>query len=418
MYDVNARAANHWLLLASLIVAAVLIRLGVRLVSGEQYFWNNSYSLYYTIAENIVSGNGFCFATKCAWLPPLYPLFLAMSAAAEKSYLLVVVPQALMGAGTALYAFLIGSYIFNPRVGILACGISAFYPYYVMHDTALQETGMVTFLTALSVWLLLRASKLNRNRDWFLAGLALGLIALTRASVAPVIGVGLLWCAVWGGSGNFSDRLGKSLFLLLAVMLTVGPWLVRTHHLIGAPVLNSQTGWALWMGNNPDTFSHYPAESIDRSRDEAWLKLTEADRAELERLTDDEIATSNWFVRRALIHMRQNPWLVLQGMARKLESGFSWRLNPYREPLAQAAYSIAYVPVVILGFAGMLVARRRHGIILIGLLFLLFSGVSMVFWAHTSHRSYLDVYLIVCAAWLVERFWWRFDPSSTLRFVK
>src|SRR5262249_21984312 len=160
----------------------------------------------------------------------------------------------------------------------------AFYPYYVMHDTALQETGMVTFCTALSVWLLMRASKLNRNIDWFLAGVVLGAIPLIRASVAPVIGVGLLWCALWGTQGNCLDKLRKSSILLLAVALVTGPWLARTYLLTGVPVFSSQTGWALWMGNNPDTFSRYPAESIDRSRDEAWFKLVEADRADLQRL--------------------------------------------------------------------------------------------------------------------------------------
>jgi len=50
-----------------------------------------------------------------------------------------------------------------------------------MHDTALQETGTVTFCAALAMWLRLRASKLNRNIDWFLAGVALGAIPLIRA---------------------------------------------------------------------------------------------------------------------------------------------------------------------------------------------------------------------------------------------
>jgi hypothetical protein len=54
------------------------------------------------------------------------------------------------------------------------------------------------------------------------------------------------------------------------------------------------------MGNNPDTFSRYPAESIDRSRDEALLKLSETDRADLRRLANDEIGQSNWFAHRAL----------------------------------------------------------------------------------------------------------------------
>jgi 4-amino-4-deoxy-L-arabinose transferase-like glycosyltransferase len=45
------------------------------------------------------------------------------------------VPQALVGAGTALCAFLIGRQIFNATVGLFACAITAFYPYNVMYDT-------------------------------------------------------------------------------------------------------------------------------------------------------------------------------------------------------------------------------------------------------------------------------------------
>ena len=111
-----------------------------------------------------------------------------------------------------------------------------------------------------------------------------------------------------------------------------GPWLMRTYHLTGAPVFSSQTGWALWMGNNPQTFSHYPAESIDLSRDEAWLKLLETDRADLQQLPNDEIARSNSFAHRALLYVRENPLLALQGMFRKLDAAFSWRLNPFRGP--------------------------------------------------------------------------------------
>jgi 4-amino-4-deoxy-L-arabinose transferase-like glycosyltransferase len=357
------------------------------------------------LAENVISGKGFCFETTCAWLPPLYPLFLTLSVLAEKNYLLVVVPQALMGSGTALCAFLMGRHIFNPATGILACGITAIYPYYVMHDTALQETGMVTFCTALSVWLLLRASRHKRNGDWFLAGLALGSIALVRASVAPAAGVALLWTAIWGAQGNAWERLRKSLILLLALMVMVGPWLIRTYRLTGAVVLNSQNGQALWTGNNSETFSHYPDESIDLSRDEAWSKLTPADQAELERLADNEIATSNWFGHRALDFIRANPWVVLQGAVRKLEAGFSWRLNPLREPLAQAAYSIAYVPVAMLGIIGMFLTRRKCAVVLVGMLFLAFMCVTAVFWAHTSHRSYLDVYWIIFAASIMEKLW-------------
>jgi 4-amino-4-deoxy-L-arabinose transferase-like glycosyltransferase len=320
------------------------------------------------------------------------------------NFLYIVIPQALLGAGTALCAFLIGRHFFNASVGVLAGAIVAFYPYYVMHDTALQETGMVTFCMALAMWLLLRASKLNRNADWFLAGMALGAIPLIRVSGASAVAVGLVWCAGWGASGNYLDRLRKSLLLLLAVALITGPWLVRNYRLTGAPVFSSQTGSALWTGNNPQTFSHYPTGSIDRSREEAWLRLSEIDRADLRRL--DENQRSIWFTHRALAYMRENPWSVLQGMVRKVDAAFSWRLNPFREkPLAQVTYSIAYVPIAILGVIGIFLAGWRHEVILIGMLFVAFICVTAVFWAHTSHRSYLDVYLIVFAASVLHRLW-------------
>src|SRR6267142_1306869 len=212
-------------ILAGLLGVAFLIRITVRVAFGESYFWTNSYSAYYDLAANVVSGKGFCFGTTCAFWPPLYPLFLALTALGGKHYLLIVIPEALMGAGTAFCAFLIGRNLFNPFVGILACAITAIYPYYVMHDTALQETGMLTFVTALSVYLLLRASKLNRNGDWFLAGLALGLIALTRASVAPALAVALIWTVLWGTRGSMRIKLLRTSLVLLAILVMAGPWL-------------------------------------------------------------------------------------------------------------------------------------------------------------------------------------------------
>lgn len=387
----------------ALIALAVLVRVAVRVAFGESYFWINSYSAYYDLAENVVHGKGFCFSTTCAFWPPLYPLFLALTALGGKHYLLIVIPEALMGAGTALCAFLIGRNLFNTFVGVVACAITSIYPYYVMHDTALQETGMLTFVTVVSVYLLVRASRLNRNRDWFLAGLALGLIALTRASVAPVAAMALFWTAVWGARGSISGRLLKTSLVLLAILVMVGPWLIRTYRLTGAAVLSSQTGSALWKGNNPQTFSAYPSSSIDISTGNAWTALPEADKAGVERLGGDEIKESNWYARRALGFMRAHPWITIEGGFRKLEAAFSWRLNPVREPLAQASYAVFYAPISILGLFGLFLGRRNPGVILIGMLFIAFMAVTAVFWAHTSHRSYLDVYLIVLAASVIDR---------------
>ena len=99
----NAKSAvpHQRAILIALLAAAVLVRVGVRVAFGEEYFWTGSYDIYYGMAKNIASGSGFS-----TFRPPLYPLFLAVTTLAGKSYLLIILPQALMGAGTALCAFL------------------------------------------------------------------------------------------------------------------------------------------------------------------------------------------------------------------------------------------------------------------------------------------------------------------------
>ena len=139
--------------------------------------------------------------------------------------------------------------------------------------------------------------------------------------------------------------------------------------------------------NNSETFSHYPEESIDLSREEAWSKLTHTDQAELALLADDEIATSHWFAHRAWVSIRANPLLVAWGAFRKLVAGFSPRLNPVREPLAQAAYAIAYAPVAVLGITGMFLAGQRSEVILIEMLFLAFMCVTAVDWTESARHE-------------------------------
>jgi 4-amino-4-deoxy-L-arabinose transferase-like glycosyltransferase len=407
-YRVDARQwlDNHrYLVLLTVVAAAFIVRLLVRFALGEAYFWTNGYQFYYSMAANVVAGKGFCLPDKCAWWPPLYPLFLTLSVLSGKSFLLVVVPQALLGAGTAYCAYLIGREMFDSRAGLIACAIAAFYPYYLMHDTALQETGMVTFSMAAAIWLLLRARRLNGNWNWLCAGIALGVATLVRASVVPAIAIGLIWCVAWGATGSMSARLRKGAVLALAALAIVGPWLWRNYEVTGVPVLTTETGWVLWVGNNADTFTHYPAGSIDRSAAGALRDMPAADKAKLASLAGDEIASSNLYAHLALRFIRENPWLTVKGALRKVEAGFSWRLNPYRDRLVETAYFIGYVPVAILGILGMVLFRNHPGTILIAMVFFGFICVTAIFWAHTSHRTYLDLYWIVFAASIIERFW-------------
>ena len=100
------------------------------------------------------------------------------------------------------------------------------------------------------------------------AGLTLGAAVLTRANLAPFALLAPLWLAVPGQCRMTPRRQRWWAALVCAGVfaLTVSPWLVRSFLLTGSVTLSTQTGFFLWLGNNPYTFSYYPHESIDRSQ--------------------------------------------------------------------------------------------------------------------------------------------------------
>jgi hypothetical protein len=84
---------------------------------------------------------------------------------------------------------------------------------------------------------------------------------------------------------------------------------------------------------------------------------------------------------------------------RKNAAAFYWLPSPRHGMITDLINVFSYGPVMLLGLWGM--ARRRalwRDDSLIYLLFATFMLVTAVFWAHTSHRVYLDVYWIVFGA--------------------
>jgi 4-amino-4-deoxy-L-arabinose transferase-like glycosyltransferase len=395
-------AGRERLALAGVLAAAFALRVGYRLRLGEADFWRNGYFFFYRMAENLVSGHGLWLAGR-GWAvrQPLYPLFLALTAVGGRHYLVIVVCEALFGVATCLCGYLIGRRWFGPRAGLIAAALAAAYPYYVVHDTALQDTSMVDAGAALAVFALLRARTSASGWTWAAAGALDGLAVLIRGTLLPFALASVAWIALTG-EGGLARRLARAaaVFALLAALL--GAWAARNYVHVGRFTLSTETGEEFWKGNGPYTFSYYPAESIDLSFAAALRAMGPADRAALQ--ASDEAARSDWYMARGLDYVRRHPRETLAGALRKEQTAFSWRLSPEKGAAAQALYLVSYVPILLLGLAGMVMARRgwrEHSLV-----YLEFAGfvvVTAVFWAHTSHRVYLDVYLMVFAAAALDR---------------
>jgi 4-amino-4-deoxy-L-arabinose transferase-like glycosyltransferase len=386
-----------------ILLLAFAVRVAVRWHSGGSDFWENGYTFFFDLAQNIAAGKGIAFDNSAAtsFRVPLYPMFLAAITFGHKLFLPVLLAQSMIGVGTVWCAAMLAREIFGNRAAIVAAILTAIYPYYVVHDTALQETSLYTFVMALAVLLLLRARRSGSVVTAAGAGLALGAAVLTRANLAPFALFAPLWLGLFGGvqAVQWRRRLWIAILCAGVAALSVSPWLVRTYRLTGAATLSTQSGFFLWLGNNPYTFSHYPKESIDRSQATALAALSLHEKDELESLGPNEAVVDQWFLRKGLDYIREHPLQTARNDLLKVSDAFGWFLSPRRGFGPDLVLSLSYGPVMILGLWGMWAGRRHwreHTIFYAQ--FVSFAAVTAVFFGATSYRSYLDVYFIVFAA--------------------
>ena len=220
--------------------------MAVRGYSGGPDFWENGYTFFFALAKNIAAGKGVAFDGGAAtgFRVPLYPMFLAAVTFGHQAFLPVLLAQSLIGAGTVLCAALIARELFGSTAAIIAAALTAIYPYYVMHDTALQETSLYTFLMALAVLLLLHVRRRGSVLTAAGAGLALGAAVLTRANLAPFALLAPLWLALAGGV-LWRRRLWVAVVCAGVAIFTVAPWLIRAYQLTGSVTLSTQSGYFL-----------------------------------------------------------------------------------------------------------------------------------------------------------------------------
>lgn len=389
----NLPRAVYWL--AAL---AFALRLVARLFyTGIADFWLYGYGFFFELAQSIAQGQGFSMGGQpTAFRVPLYPILLAGLTFGHRAFWPIAIAQSAIGAGIAICAAQLACRLFPgpaaERAAILAAAITAIYPYYIIHDTALQETSFFTLLTIVAVLLLVRTVRDGKISSGTLAGLVLGLDVLTRPTIAPFAAFAIVWLLGWR-----RIQAGVACALLLAV--TVLPWVWRNAVVMGDPTLSTETGIELWAGNSGYLFSHFPEESSDVSKSAATDSLTAQDHAELDPIADNEAASDHWYLHKGLAYIRTHPRQTIVDGFHKIAVGFGWLPAPRRGLAMDLVELFSYGPVMLLGLWGM-VQHRTHWRedSMIYLLFATFMLVTAIFWAQTSHRAYLDVYWIVFGA--------------------
>ena len=339
---------------------------------------------------------------------PGYPAFLALvyaiTGVGEHRFFAARLAQAILGAALAPLTWSLARRAgFGERVARWAAITIAVFPLLIIYPLALASENLFVPLLTLSLVLVLRASERERARDHLLAGLVLGLTALTRSIAAGFVPLAVAW--LWWVSRENRARLRNCALLILCFLLVTVPWAVRNTLLHDQLTwVESALGYDLYVGYHPQSTGTFQyGISLD-----LLPILDDGERHDLG-------MESFWRF------LRADPGRVPYLMARKL--GYLWGLDKraltyfygngflgqFPLWLLGLVFMLACGPLVVLAPAaagGLVCGRMGRRKALIGLLPLYYTGAHMLILAEPRfHVPLLPVVAVLAAYTFVERPW-------------
>ena len=185
-----------------------------------------------------------------AFIPPLYPLYLAVvRAVLGDSVTAVRIFGACLSLFSVLLVFALAERHLGKGEGRVPAWIMAAMPTLVYYDGRLRSESLYILLLLVVAWLW---TAKNGRPGWLalMAGVPLGLATLVRPEAVVLLAV----LALLGMRKRGATAVVRAAFLLPGLLLVVGPWSARNEILLGihAPV-STNGGYNFWKSFNPMT---------------------------------------------------------------------------------------------------------------------------------------------------------------------
>ncbi|HLO17255.1 MAG TPA: hypothetical protein VK206_20650 [Anaerolineales bacterium] len=194
---------------------------------------------------------------------PLYPTFLAFiyffSGTGFSRFFAARLAQAIfLGTPLAPLTYWVAKKLFSPlligeglgvrseQAARTSAWIVACYPMLLVYPLGLGTENPFFLLLLTSVFFLLTSIEKPTAFRFLLAGLFLGLTALTRSVILPFAGLAILWAWL-----SLKQRRG-AILMGLAFTLTIAPWVIRNsllHHKLTG--IETSMGYNLYLGYHP-----------------------------------------------------------------------------------------------------------------------------------------------------------------------
>jgi hypothetical protein len=296
-----------WGLLATVVFLGMVLRalavvaLGSPLESDEL--------AYHSMAINLLGGQGVVdFMGNRAMYNVGYPLFVIVplfAVVGDHVAALHALQVVLGGVTVVLVYALVRTAGAGRGAAVLAAAAWSFYvPAMTMAESVLKENLQVPLMLGLMM-AMLHLARVPGWRPALAVGVAFGLLALvgnSALSLALAVPVAL-WLAWKRQRGDAASAvaptraaLGYAVLIAVAAGAIAAPWMWRNAQQIGAPVLNTNGGFNLYLGNNPAATGRF-VSIADTPMAPRWEALRR----------EGEVLASETLRQEALAWVRANP---------------------------------------------------------------------------------------------------------------
>jgi 4-amino-4-deoxy-L-arabinose transferase-like glycosyltransferase len=256
-----------WAVLAGWSVRLIAVALVYKgfLEPGRDH-WEFGYELG-RVARSIAVGLGFsnpywADTGPTALLTPIYPYLLASVFAVfgvytKASALVFLAINTFFSAVTSVPIFLIARKNFDLRTAKIAACVWAFFPYAInLSATTMWYHSFLALLLAVIFLLVLSLASSDRLTAWAALGALLGFAALTNpviVGIAPFLG-GWLWAQL---AQKGKRALAATSVGLIAMVVTILPWVVRNELVLHQPVVFKDGFWLEVCVGNVNNSLHW-----------------------------------------------------------------------------------------------------------------------------------------------------------------